>query len=41
MLMETKCLTLNWCFTLRIEGGGRGNKRGMWCGARGSASIAG
>jgi hypothetical protein len=40
-LMGTKRLTLNWRFNLRIDGGGRGNGCGMWCGTRGSASMAG
>jgi hypothetical protein len=40
-LMGMKRLTLNWNFTLSIEGGGRGNGRGMRCGARGSGSMAG
>jgi hypothetical protein len=40
-LMGMKRLTLNWCFTPRIEGRGRGNERGMRCGARGSGSMAG
>jgi hypothetical protein len=40
-LMGMKRLALDWCFTLRIEGEGRGNRRGMWCGARGSGSMAG
>jgi hypothetical protein len=40
-LMGMKRLPLNWCFTLRIRGGGRGNGRGMQCGARDSGSMAG
>jgi hypothetical protein len=40
-LMGTKWLTLNWCFTLWIEGSGRGNVHGMRCSALGSASMAG
>jgi hypothetical protein len=40
-LMVMKWLTLNWCFTLWIEGGGIGNGHGMRCGAQGSASMAG
>jgi hypothetical protein len=40
-LMGMKWLALNWRFTLRIEGGGRGNGCGMRCSTRGSASMAG
>jgi hypothetical protein len=40
-LMGMKWLTLNWHFTLWIEGGGRGNGREMRCGVQGSASMAG
>jgi hypothetical protein len=40
-LMGMKWLNLKWCFTLRNEEGGRGNRCGMWCGTRGSASMAG
>jgi hypothetical protein len=29
------------CLTPWIEGGGRGNGRGLWCGARGSDSMVG
>jgi hypothetical protein len=29
------------CLTPQIEGGGRGNRRGMQCGARASDSMAG
>jgi hypothetical protein len=40
-LMGLKRLALNWCFTLWIERGGRGNGHGIWCGTRGSGSMAG
>jgi hypothetical protein len=40
-LLGIICLALNWHFTPQIEGGGRGNGRGMWSGARGSGSMAG
>jgi hypothetical protein len=40
-LMGMKWLTLNWHFTLWIEGGGRGNGREMRCDVQGSASMAG
>jgi hypothetical protein len=40
-LMGRKWLALNWRFTLRIEGGERGNGHGMRCSARGSGSMAG
>jgi hypothetical protein len=40
-LIGMKWLALNWHFTLRIEGGGRENGRGMRCGSQGSGSMAG
>jgi hypothetical protein len=40
-LMGMKRLALNWCFTPRIEGGGRGDCCEMRCGTRGSGSMAG
>jgi hypothetical protein len=41
VLMGMKRLTLNWHFNPWIEEGGRGNGRGMLCGAWGSASMSG
>jgi hypothetical protein len=40
-LMGMKWLTLNWRFSSRIEGGGRGNGHVMRCGARGNGSMVG
>jgi hypothetical protein len=40
-LMGMKWLTLNWHFNMQVEGGGRGNRYGMRCSARCSASMAG
>jgi hypothetical protein len=39
VLMGMKWLPLNWRFTPQNEGGRRGNRRGMQCGARGSAAM--
>jgi hypothetical protein len=40
-LTGIKWLAINWCFTPWIDGGGRGNGRGMRCNAQGSGGEAG